>query len=118
MIRLDGFICNGLHSESDRGANGKCLVCRKARRSRNPNANASARKHGRKRYGAIDPTDETKSGPCEICGREANPLHWDHDHATGLFRGWLCGRCNRGIGLLNDNPDTLTAAARYLRGSK
>lgn len=38
----------------------------------------------------------------------------DHDHQTGLVRGLLCDRCNRSIGLLEDNPAYLTAAARYV----
>lgn len=30
---------------------------------------------------------------CAICGAEG-ALCEDHDHATGLIRGWLCDRCN------------------------
>ncbi len=55
---------------------------------------------------------------CEICGtREdrSTPLHLDHDHTTGAFRGWLCGNCNRAIGLLREEPARLLAAVEYLR---
>jgi len=38
----------------------------------------------------------------------------DHDHATGQIRGLLCNNCNRAIGLLKDNPQTLRQAAAYL----
>ena len=39
---------------------------------------------------------------------------WDHNHGTGKFRGWLCDRCNRVLGLCGDNPVTLKLLAMYL----
>lgn len=48
----------------------------------------------RKNYGIINPSGESKEGNCEICKRLAKPLHCDHNHFTGKFRGWLCFRCN------------------------
>ena len=42
-------------------------------------------------------------------------LNLDHDHETGKFRGWLCSRCNRGLGLLGDSRKAILRAARYLR---
>lgn len=50
---------------------------------------------------------------CEICGTK-DDLCWDHDHTTGMFRGTLCGLCNCAIGMMNDNPERLMAAASYL----
>ena len=38
----------------------------------------------------------------------------DHNHETGEIRGLLCMACNRGIGLLQDNPAILRKAADYL----
>lgn len=56
---------------------------------------------------------------CELCGGPPNGrgdcLHLDHDHKTGVFRGWLCCMCNQALGLLRDNPDLCIAAAKYLR---
>lgn len=50
---------------------------------------------------------------CEICGIKGE-MHLDHNHATGKFRGWLCGPHNRMLGMAKDNPRILVNAARYL----
>jgi hypothetical protein len=54
---------------------------------------------------------------CECCGRKSGRrgLHLDHCHETKVFRGWLCGNCNTGIGLLGDSLETLLRAVGYLR---
>jgi hypothetical protein len=56
---------------------------------------------------------------CECCGAspkaEHHGLHLDHDHQTGAFRGWLCGRCNSAIGLLGDTIEGVDRAIVYLR---
>jgi Recombination endonuclease VII len=54
---------------------------------------------------------------CECCDRklEVGKFHLDHDHATGAFRGWLCNRCNLGIGQLGDSSEGLERALAYLR---
>lgn len=45
---------------------------------------------------------EWQRGRCAICGEEHQPrsgsLVMDHDHTTGLVRGWLCGNCNAAEG--------------------
>ena len=53
---------------------------------------------------------------CEICDapRQDRNLYWDHDHATGLHRGWLCNHCNLAIGQMAESPNRLRAAAYYL----
>lgn len=61
-----------------------------------------------------------QKGVCAICRRDDPNTHhgfWhvDHDHATGLVRGLLCGRCNTGIGQFQDSPTVLERAAKYLR---
>lgn len=39
----------------------------------------------------------------------------DHDHKDGTIRGVLCSKCNRGLGMFNDNKELLVKAARYLK---
>lgn len=58
----------------------------------------------------------TEDYPCDCCGVITKPssLSLDHDHITEMFRGWLCRRCNTGIGNLGDNVEGLQRAIDYL----
>jgi hypothetical protein len=62
---------------------------------------------------------DIQEGKCAICGTHQNDLKQnlcvDHNHKTGAIRGLLCGKCNRGIGNLNDNIITLENAINYLK---
>lgn len=63
---------------------------------------------------------------CDICNEVADQLHVDHDHACcagrggssrtcgKCVRGFLCGPCNRALGMFKDSPDTIRKAAAYL----
>lgn len=53
---------------------------------------------------------------CEICGKEpqVEVLHIDHKKGTKHLRGILCGKCNAGLGMFDDDPDLFRAAAMYL----
>lgn len=94
-----------------------------------------AREHMRawnlRKYG-LTPEDyermhSDQDGLCAICQqpeRYVDPrtqqprrLAVDHDHATGVVRGLLCGACNRSIGQFSDNHQTLERAAAYLKGA-
>jgi recombination endonuclease VII len=72
-----------------------------------------SRKNQRKRNGILNATGEEKHGPCEICGTYCK-LSLDHDHNTGRARGWLCRKCNSGIGYLEDKVELLQKAIAYL----
>lgn len=68
---------------------------------------------------------DKQSGRCDICDvtlnnntRDANSAHLDHCHKTSKVRGILCSTCNRGIGYMKDNTETLKNAAKYLRKHK
>lgn len=69
--------------------------------------------YARRALGVVNATGEEKSGACEICGKTADRLRYDHDHATGLFRGWLCHKCNVGLHYAED-PAWLERALRYI----
>lgn len=63
-----------------------------------------------------------QNGLCPVCSgllpviEKENGKHppVDHDHKTGKPRGILHNRCNRAIGLLNDDPNLCRKAAEYL----
>ncbi len=58
-----------------------------------------------------------QDGRCYICLREFSEemaAHFDHDHATNLFRGALCFHCNAGLGHFSDDPEILSRALQYL----
>lgn len=60
---------------------------------------------------------ESQKSKCKVCGvteTEVDKLHLDHCHKTGKIRGFLCGRCNMALGLLQDNVEIITNLRKYL----
>jgi len=66
-----------------------------------------------------------QDGRCALCGKAESgvldhrrgteqDMPLDHDHRTGRIRAILCHNCNRGIGLLCDDPALLRQAAAYV----
>lgn len=64
-----------------------------------------------------------QAGRCAVCqskkpGGRSGLFAVDHDHETGKIRGLLCNKCNTGLGLFDDDPDSLVNASTYLREHK
>ena len=108
----------------------KCRTCASDRvsawRVRNPTQyKHSVRNQRLKKYG-LSQDDylrllQEQEGGCAVC-TEPEPtdgsLDVDHCHTTGVVRGLLCRKCNRGVGLFNDNPELLAAASQYLNNAQ
>jgi|SRR5215472_5726164 len=52
---------------------------------------------------------------CEICGSDKRKIDFDHCHQRGIFRGWICHRCNTILGYVEDDPNHLLKLAAYLQ---
>jgi hypothetical protein len=53
-------------------------------------------------------------GMCMCCGA-SKAVVVDHVHGTSLIRGFLCTKCNTGLGKLGDTIEGLLNAVRYLQ---
>ncbi len=87
-----------------------------AYRARDPErSNGHSRRWQRRATGVPEATRPCPAH-CELCDRvlEKGKVHLDHCHSTGKFRGWLCNRCNLGLGNLGDNLASLQRAVEYL----
>ena len=70
--------------------------------------------------------------PCDMCGKLVyknkasvpsgvdGVWGWqcDHDHDTNEFRGWICKKCNTGLGTLGDDLDSILRVVDYLSKKK
>ena len=54
-----------------------------------------------------------RADQCELC-LEMVMTVFDHCHTNGHFRGWICDRCNKTLGLVYDDIDLLNAMINYL----
>jgi hypothetical protein len=57
---------------------------------------------------------ENQGGRCEICDNFQPTLCVDHDHETNMIRGLICNRCNKSLGLFEDNIEIIRGAIFYL----
>jgi hypothetical protein len=63
-------------------------------------------------------TTRKKPKRCDVCRRSNVPIHYDHCHKSGLFRGWLCRDCNTALGLTHDSIKVLQSLIDYLTAYK
>ncbi len=91
--------------------------------ARYPERERALRERRNLRFYGMTPADyalmlKAQNDKCAICGRlngsQKRRLCVDHHHGSKLVRGLLCGSCNTGIGLLQEQPNLLRAAANYL----
>lgn len=125
-----GKPCLRGHIAKRRTDNCACLECNNENvrkyQKRNPERAREAtkkwRENNRERYldsqrvgrGLPAPTRPDPK-QCEICGKGQKTSYLDHCHETGKFRGWLCHRCNVGLGCFGDNLSGISAALDYMR---
>jgi hypothetical protein len=68
---------------------------------------------------------DKQNGVCAICGnRETRRIHGkicvlsvDHSHVTGRVRGLLCNRCNKVLGIMDENTNLFQRIVSYLNVS-
>lgn len=62
-------------------------------------------------------------GVCAACGKPETahnqygrlPLSMDHNHRTKHYRGLLCMRCNRTLGMLKESPVLIKRLLAYIK---
>lgn len=113
--------CPKGHSERFVSSN-NCVECNKEqmlKRSKKAKWSRIKKIYGLEERECIEMMD-AQSGKCAICSVDLNNknAHIDHCHESGKVRGFLCGRCNQGIGLLDESEDLLLSAINYIRSNK
>lgn len=121
------------HSHRKRGLQHWCRDCTREYAQKNMRGRQYYRKTQRPyllkyRYGLTAKTYDAilsaQGRKCALCfvdsastvapgSRDARGLVVDHSHETGRVRGLLCNRCNRAIGMFDDDLSLMVRAAKY-----
>jgi hypothetical protein len=75
----------------------------------------SANLHKRFRAKQVIAAGRDRPDVCEVCNEKDVRICYDHCHKTGLFRGWLCVRCNSTLGFVKDDIKLLAKLGIYLK---
>ena len=123
-----GEMCKRGHVAYRNTANGSCVICvaleTKTRRATVvghirrtlSKSKSDAKKHGGLSINPVTIHPYPGDNRCELCGQlpKERRLHADHCHHTGMFRGWLCYRCNSMLGnMAQVGPGRIT---EYIQG--
>lgn len=118
-----GKPCKQGHVAPRLRSSGTCVLCHNKtvsnwQKNNVESCRARQNKYRRVRLG-IPVAPYPAPGICECCGGPPgkHSMHIDHDHASGTFRGWICNKCNGGLGLLGDSIAGLERAISYLKRS-
>jgi hypothetical protein len=68
----------------------------------------------------IDYILNSQDNRCSICKQNFTSnrfTHLDHNHTTGVVRGYLCNTCNLGIGKMRESTYVMRTAIEYLNRS-
>ncbi len=91
------------------------------RKKENSKSYRERQKESKRRQEGLEQPTRDAPAACECCGAAraewlvGYTLCYDHCHKTGKFRGWLCRKCNTGIGKLGDTLDGVQRAIKYLQ---
>ena len=61
---------------------------------------------------------QQQNNKCKLCQqlfKNDRDCVVDHCHNTGKIRGLLCNKCNKGIGLLNEDFNLILKASEYVK---
>ena len=98
----------------------KETYCKECKKFVGINSNLKNKKLDIEKYSEIE---KSQNGVCKICGgKDKKRLSVDHDHSCcpgsktcgNCTRGLLCSRCNKTLGMVQDNPELLQKMINYL----
>lgn len=99
------------------GFHSACLVCsKKLSKDYHKNTYRFNKYNIDKSY--YDNLVEKQENKCKICLNVTIKFHIDHCHKNGHVRGLLCSKCNKALGLVNDNINILENAIKYLKNNE
>ena len=106
--------CDGFDREGYRLRRPECKDCNKKANKGKSDAIKAAKILG-------IPYKAPEGSTCALCGnlaKKGDTLVFDHCHKTNTFRGYLHNSCNRALGVLGDDVQSLINAINFLNISE